>query len=106
MSLTLIGWILLTAAGLSVVTFVFLYWSEIKNWFAKWNKHNLTTKDRDDVGFTLAKKIEANKYKTIQGVFNKKTNEVKDGRVIYAKQVDDQLIDDDADKDGTLLLFE
>ncbi|MEH2149765.1 hypothetical protein [Nostoc sp.] len=105
MSLTL-GFILLAAATLGVVTIAFLYWSDIKNWFAKWNKNNLTTKDKDDVGFILTKKIEEKRYKPVQRVFNTKTDNLKDGRVVYSEQVDDQLIDDDVDNDGTLLVFD
>ena len=104
MPLPLIALILIAAAVFIVVILVILYWSEIKDWFNSWDNNNLKTKDIEDVGFTLTQKIESGRFKTIQGVFNKKNNEVKDGRVIESKQVDDGLFDDDDDE--TLVIFE
>lgn len=108
MPVPIIALIALAALSFTVVTVVVLNWSNITTWFESWNKNNLTTKDKDDIGFTLTKKIEQNQFKTIQGVFNTKDEKVKDGRVILSKEVHENLIDNDAqeDNDGTLLIFD
>ena len=84
--------LIITAAVIFAVTVVVvLKWSDIKKWFESWNKNNLTDKDKDDVGFTLQQKIKEKKYKTIQGVFNKRTNKVKDGRVVMSEKIGSKL---------------
>ena len=93
MPLPLIAILLSAAAVFAIITISVLYWNNIVKWFESWNNNpnNLAETDRDDVGFTIIDKIKKGEYKTVQGVFNKRTNKVKDGRVVKSEKIDEHL---------------
>lgn len=68
---------------------VFLTFAEIVNWFD--SRRNLSTVDRDRLGFTLQDMLNNGDYRTVQGVFNKTSETVEDARTVTSNQVDDQL---------------
>ena len=70
-----------------VIRFVILHWREIVGWFQKWlNRHENV--DKDAIGFTIREAMADGNFRTVQGIFNKSTNEVEDARRIKAEQVD------------------
>ena len=75
----------------TIYELVCLTLKHIKNWFDKWNRNNLSQKDRDDIGFTIQEQMNNGEYKTIEGVFNKSTGKVKDGCVYKSEKVDREL---------------
>ncbi len=81
--------ILLTAcatAALAVVVFVVLKWDEIIDWFT--SRNAIKAKDADNIAFTLKERLASGKYKVVQGIFNKRSEEVVDGRQIKAETLD------------------
>lgn len=72
-----------------IIRFVILHWREIVGWFQKWlNRHENV--DKDAIGFTIREAMQNGNYRTVQGIFNKSTNEVEDARRINAEQVDSE----------------
>ena len=70
-----------------VITFIILHWREIVGWFQKWlNRHENV--DKDAIGFTIREAMANGNYRTVQGIFNKQTNDVEDARRINAEQLD------------------
>ena len=70
-----------------VITFIILHWREIVGWFQKWlNRHENV--DKDAIVFTIREAMANGNYRTVQGIFNKQTNDVEDARRINAEQLD------------------
>jgi len=77
------------AVGLGLIIVAILNWDTIKDWFM--GRKKLKQSDKDNVAFTLNKKLSNGKYNVVQGVFNKGTNELLDGVQYEAKEIDDKL---------------
>ena len=73
----------------TAVYIVFLVISEIVNWFQ--NNRKLTANDREEIGFTLQKRLKNGKYNTVQGIFNKSTNSLDAVRKVKSSRIDDEL---------------
>lgn len=58
----------------------------IINWFQ--NREKIKNSDKDNIAFTIQNKIKNREYKTVQGIFNKRTNEVVDAQEIRSNQLD------------------
>lgn len=72
-----------------IIRYVFLHWREIVGWFQKWLNKSENV-DKDAIGFTIKEAMENGNYRTVQGIFNKKTNEVEDARRVQAEQLDEE----------------
>ena len=70
-----------------VIRFVILHWHVIVGWFQQWLSRHENV-DKDAIGFTIREAMADGNYRTVQGIFNKSTNEVEDARRIKAEQVD------------------
>lgn len=77
---------LVTAELLYIGLVILLTIEEIVNWF-----NRITHKVPDDVGFSVAEALSSGNYKVVQGVFNKSTNKVTNGRQMEAQQLDSTL---------------
>jgi hypothetical protein len=75
--------------ALAVVVLIVLFWKEIVAWFK--NRSNLVEEDTENLAFTLQSKLKSGDYKTVQGIFNKRTADVVEGRKIESKEVDEKL---------------
>lgn len=69
-----------------VETIIRLYLDFIINWFQ--NREKFKNSDKDNIAFTIQEKVKSKEYKTIQGIFNKRTNEVLDAQEIRSNQLD------------------
>ena len=76
------------ALGAAVVL-VLLNWERILNWFT--GREKLKNSDKDNIAFTIQEKLASGKIKTIQGIFNKRTNEVPDGIQYESEEIDETL---------------
>jgi len=76
---------------LSLTNFVLeeLKWETILNWFKAHQELKLS--DADNIAFTLMQKPAGGNYITVQGIFNKRTNEVPNGVKYESKRIDEQL---------------
>jgi hypothetical protein len=68
---------------------VILNWDRIISWFR--SRTALNQADKDNLAFTIQEKLKAGDFKTIQGVFNKRTVDIKDAVVYEHKGMDAQL---------------
>jgi hypothetical protein len=73
-------------AALAVVVFIVLKWDEIIDWFT--SRNAIKTKDADNIAFTLKERLASGKYKVVQGIFNKRTDVLVEGRNIEAETLD------------------
>jgi hypothetical protein len=78
-----------------------LKWDRIVNWFLA--RKDLKNSNKDNIEFTLQEKLKNGYYKTIQGIFNKNTNELVDGEMIVSEQIDDQLAE--AHRNNELVIY-
>ena len=85
MPLPLIPIILAAVAGFGIAYLVFFGWDDLIHWFQA--RHNLKTGDRDNIAFTLQQKLKDGKFKTVQGIFNKRTEKVADARVVQSDDI-------------------
>lgn len=84
--------ILLGIATLSLVgliTITILTYNFIVNWFRK--REKIKNVDKDNIAFTIQEKMKNKQYKTVQGIFNKRTNDVVDAQEIRSDKVDEQM---------------
>jgi len=75
--------------GATVITLVVLYWNKIVDWFQSRTK--LKQSDKDIIAFTIKQELEKGRVPVVQGMFNKRTNEVVDGQKYAAEKLDEQL---------------
>lgn len=88
----LAGSIMLSLASTNIVVFIaYLSIKEVINWFR--NKSVIKKADKDNIAFTLQSKLESGNYKTVQGIFNIRTNDIKDGRIIESEKIDSEVKD-------------
>jgi hypothetical protein len=74
-----------------VIVIPILKWDRIVNWFRA--REELKNSDKDNIAFTLQEKLKNGKYKTVQGIFNTRTNELLDEEKIISEQIDDRLVE-------------
>jgi len=88
----MIGLIVAALAGFAIgaiVVLVILKWKDILNWFR--NRQKLKESDKANIAFTLQERLGNGDYKTVQGIFNKRSNEVLDAEQSQSKKVDEEL---------------
>ena len=73
----------------AVITLIVLYWDTIVDWFQSRTK--LKQSDKDIIAFTIKQELEKGKVPVVQGMFNKRTNEVLDGQKYEAEELDEEL---------------
>ena len=69
-----------------IETIIRLSFHFIVNWFQ--NRQRLKHSDKDNIAFTIQNKVNNQEYKTVQGIFNRRTNEVLDAQEIRSNQLD------------------
>jgi len=88
----MLGLILAALAGFAigaVIVVVILKWDYIINWLR--SRQQLKESDKANVAFTLKERIETGDYVVIEGIFNKRTNEILDAEKVQAKNLDEKL---------------
>ena len=97
-------WILSALAGvaLTLIVIAILKWNVIVEWFQ--HRSHLKQVDLNNVGFTLMQYQLAGNYRTVQGVFNKRTNQVHEARQIDSQKIDGDVMNIHAGKD--LVIYE
>ena len=93
----------LSAIALVVLVIAFLNFDILLDWFR--GKTKLKQSDRDNIAFSLQERLSNGRYKTVQGIFNKRTNEVLDGQEIKSNDVESSLRQDHIEGDG-LVIYE
>jgi hypothetical protein len=91
MPIPLIALILAGAAALAVVVLAIVYYDDIIAWFRA--RNDIKVRDKNNVAFTIKQKMDNGEYKLVQGIFNKRTEQVVDGQVVQTKMVDERLAD-------------
>lgn len=87
---------------LAIIKLLILTYNSIIDWFRK--RENIKNSDKDNIAFTIQEKMKNKQYKTVQGIFNKRTNEVVDAQEIHSNQVDDQI--NKNHRDNELVIYE
>jgi hypothetical protein len=85
----MIGIILAAAVALTLIVLVMLNWSRILDWFNK--REELRESDKDNIAVGIKQALDDGKVTYVQGIFNKRTNELKEGTKYEAEELDDQL---------------
>ncbi|MEM8721850.1 MAG: hypothetical protein AAGE84_21560 [Cyanobacteria bacterium P01_G01_bin.39] len=99
----LIGLITSLAGGIGAAIFIaYLVISKIVKWFR--DRSKLKQQDQDNIAFTLQDKLKNGQYKTVQGVFNTRTNDLEDARIIKSDKIDSDL--SRMHKNDQLVVFE
>ena len=75
----------------AIIVVVLLNWGRIKEWFVNFFTNRGKIKNKNEVAFTLKEKLNSGKYKVVQGIFDKHTNEVVDGAQYEAQSLDSTL---------------
>ena len=89
-------------AAIGFITVTRLTWNFIVNWFR--NQTQLKNSDKDNIAFTIQEKMRNQQYKTVQGIFNKRTNEVVDAQELSSDKVDEQI--KELHRDNELVIYE
>jgi hypothetical protein len=97
----LIGLIVAAAIGFGILSLIILTFLEVTGWFL--GRNDLYYSDADHIAFTLQQKLSSGQYETVQGIFNKRTNKMADGRKIRSQDYDEQL--KEKHKKETLVLW-
>ncbi len=91
-----------TLVRIVVETIIRLSLDIIINWFQ--NREKLKISDNDNIAFTIQEKVKNKEYKTVQGIFNKRTNEVVDAQEIRSNRLDRQI--KELHRDNELVIYE
>lgn len=102
MVLGLIGLILLAAVVLEVIFVVILSFLDVTAWF--YDNSYIYQRDADNIAVTLQRKLAAGEYETVQGIFNKRENQMATGRKVKSGGYDERLAD--RHRNSELLIWE
>jgi hypothetical protein len=91
----------LTGAALVAVSIAFLNWERIVGWLS--SRSHLVNQDVDNYGFSLVERINSGNYRTVYGVFNRRTGRVIDGETVQSQGIDLQTEREHAGE--TLLIY-
>lgn len=86
----------LILAGIAVaclgaaIYFAIIYWDDIVAWFQQQSIEELTSEDKDNIGFNLVERLNSGQYKTVHGIFNQRTDQVLDGRKVISESIDNK----------------
>ena len=76
----------------SLFVIAFLSYEEIIDWFYEYL--DTLHSDQNNLGFTqlIKDKLENGNYQIVQGIFNQRTGNVIEDRVVEAEEIDDELL--------------
>lgn len=77
------------AAFFVIATFVILLMADVSGWFE--TRTTLYMSDADNIAVTVKEHWQSGNYKTVQGIFNTRTNRLADAHRITSQDVDDEL---------------
>jgi hypothetical protein len=82
---------LIVAAAMmaGVVVIAYLTYNFIVNWFR--NRSAIQEQDKDNIAFTIKENLQSGNYKVVQGIFNRRTEELVDSQVIETKELDNKM---------------
>ena len=89
MPLPLLPIIIAAIIGLTVVILAIIYYDEIIRWFQ--SRNDIKEADKDNIAFTIKKRLETGDYKVVQGIFNKRTEDLVDGHAMQSETLDEEL---------------
>lgn len=92
MALETLLWIALittATAGIATIFIARLAMKEVVNWFRERSKIKLANKD--NIAFTLQKKLDSGNFKTVQGVFDTGRSEIREVRAIESERMDPEM---------------
>ncbi|NLI78960.1 MAG: hypothetical protein GX442_21275 [Candidatus Riflebacteria bacterium] len=81
--------ILAVIVGLAVTALVILHWRTIVDWFR--GRQTLVESDRANIAFSLQEKLQTGRFKTVYGVFNTRTNTLKEAEAVESAKIDHDL---------------
>ena len=84
MPLPLLAIIGAIAAGLVATYIIILKWNDIIDWFHR--HENLKNSDRENIAVTIQDRLNNGRYRTVQGIFNKRTSAFQ-GRKVESNEV-------------------
>ncbi len=80
----------LIAAARDILSADTLYWEDLVEWFR--SKNHLSQSIENDIAFTMLEQTDQG-YRLVQGIFNKATEELVDGRIIECEKIDEEIRD-------------
>jgi hypothetical protein len=89
MPLPLIAIILGAVAALAVVVLAIIYYDDIVKWFRA--RNDIKVADKDNIAFTIKQRLENGDYKVVQGIFNKRTDDLVEGHAMQSEKLDEEL---------------
>ena len=102
MPVPIIVTILAAVALLAVVVVAIIYYDDIIEWFR--TRNDIKEADKDNIAFTIREKIETGDYKVVQGIFNKRTNDLVEGHAMKTKKLDSEF--EQIHADNELVIYE
>jgi hypothetical protein len=79
MAFQILAAVLALLAGVGAVTIVYLAllaFKEVIAWFQSPEVKQIAEADAENIGFTLKKELDSGNYEVVQGVFNRRTNQL------------------------------
>jgi hypothetical protein len=76
-------------AGAAVVVIAYLTYNFIVNWFR--NRSAIQEQNKDNIAFTIKENLQSGNYTVVQGIFNRRTEELVDSQVIETKELDNKM---------------
>jgi hypothetical protein len=101
-SVQLLAVILGAISAVAVIFVVVIKWSKIVKWFR--SRSEIKEADKANIAFTIKQKCNNGDYKVVQGIFNKRTENIVDGLVYQSKKIDSKLDEVHANKE--LVIYE
>ncbi|GHV79254.1 hypothetical protein AGMMS49944_10450 [Spirochaetia bacterium] len=98
-------WDAVKKLALKVIEMVRLAFAQVVNWFRTVGSR-IKAKDKDNIAFTLHRLLESGEHETIQGIFNKRTDEFPEDMVrdITSQELDADMAAAHANKE--LVIYE
>jgi len=75
--------------GIAVTIIVMLYYEQIIGWFRV--RQALKQSDANNLAFSIQQRLASGNIKTVQGIFNERTNQLLDAKKYESQNVDDEL---------------
>ncbi len=79
----------LFAAAVIVAVVSILTWERLKTWFQ--DREQICRADADNVAFSMVAKIQENKFKTVYGIYNNRTETILESESVVSGSLDETL---------------
>ncbi|MCK5800064.1 MAG: hypothetical protein KAI47_22895 [Deltaproteobacteria bacterium] len=94
--------LLFLVKALPLIAVALIAYDAIIDWFASRNAIKMA--DKANIAFTLKEKLDSGNYKVVQGIFNKRDEQIVDSRAVNSASMDKKIMH--AHRHNELVLYE